>query len=57
MKFLFVFVLIWFVVKLMWLKNIQNKPLYIAFCVTTVFLGIINLLFEPSLADFLKRWM
>lgn len=57
MKFLFIAVLILLVFKLIWFKNIKNKPLYIAFCGMTVLMGIINLLFEPSIADILKRWM
>ncbi len=57
MKFLFIPILLWASFKLFVLKDVKNKIAYVVFCLSAVLLGVINMIFEFSFADILKRWM
>ncbi len=55
MKYLFIFVFLYAFYKLFIIKNVKDKVGYFALALLTVILGIINLIYEPSIADILKR--
>lgn len=57
MKYVFILAFLYALYKFIILKNVQNKILYVVLTVMTVIAGVINLIFEPSFADLLKRWI
>lgn len=57
MKYIFIAVIICAIYKLFIAGNVKNKVGYIALTLATIILGIINLIYAPSLADILKRWI
>lgn len=57
MKYLFIFVFIWTLLKFFVFKNVKNKIVFIIICATTILFGVLNLAYDLSFADLLKRWM
>ena len=57
MKYVFILAFLYALYKFIILKNVQNKILSVVLTVMTVIAGVINLIFEPSFADLLKRWI
>ena len=55
MKYLFIFVFIWALLKFFVFKNVKNKITFMIICAITIFTGALTLVFELSFADLLKR--
>ena len=57
MKYLFIFVFVFALLKFFVFKNVKNKIVFIIICATTILFGVLNFAYDLSFADLLKRWM